>query len=101
MATKAELQKRAEQAESRYNYVKERVSKYRNENARLRNILAQLVHHQDTAEMEDIEPEYLPLFVPNASPGHEHNIPGHWDADGSVCKQCESWAAARKILKEG
>ncbi|ALH46262.1 putative basic leucine zipper protein [Pseudomonas phage POR1] len=101
MATKAELQKRAEQAESRYNYVKERVSKYRNENARLRNILAQLVHHQDAEELEGIDPAYLPLFVPNASPGHEHTIPGHWDHDGSVCKQCESWAAARKLLNEG
>lgn len=101
MATKPELQKRAEQAESRYRLVKDRINIYRNENARLRNVLAQLVHHQDAEERDCIDDEDLPGFVPNSSPGHMHNVPGKWDHDGSVCRQCESWAAARKLINEG
>lgn len=101
MATKAELQKENEHLRESKAFLTDRVIRYRNETAQLRNILYQLVHHQNMAELEDVDEEDRHRFVPNASPGHRHNVPGIWDKDGRVCKQCESWAAARKLLNEG
>lgn len=85
----------------REKYLCERIVAYRTEALKLRNILTQLVHYQDMSELEDSNEENLLNFVGNSSPGHMHRLPGHWDHDGSVCRQCESWNAARKLLNEG
>lgn len=100
MATKAELQQENKHLRDSKAHLTDRVMRYRNETAQLRNILYQLVHHQDAAELEDFDEEDRAGFIPNASPGHRHNVPGKWDHNGSVCRQCESWAAARKLLNE-
>jgi hypothetical protein len=36
---------------------------------------------------------------PNA-PGHSHNIPGRWDADGTPCEWCATWDRVRECVKQ-
>jgi hypothetical protein len=34
------------------------------------------------------------------APGHSHNRPGRWDADGSPCEWCATWNAVRECVKQ-
>ena len=31
-------------------------------------------------------------------PGHAHTAPGRWDADGSACEWCATWAKVRECV---
>jgi len=54
--------------------------------------LALLVAVHDHLEAEMMQPH------PDA-PGHCHSVPGHWDADGSPCEWCTTWAKVRECVK--
>jgi hypothetical protein len=34
------------------------------------------------------------------APGHSHNIPGRWDADGTPCEWCATWNRVRECVKQ-
>ena len=34
------------------------------------------------------------------APGHSHNVPGRWDADGAPCEWCATWNAVRECVKQ-
>ena len=34
------------------------------------------------------------------APGHCHSVPGRWDADGSPCEWCTTWAKVRECVKQ-
>jgi len=34
------------------------------------------------------------------APGHSHNVPGKWDADGTTCEWCTTWNRVRKCVEQ-
>ena len=42
----------------------------------------------------------VPFAHPVDGPGHSHDVPGVWDADGTPCSWCATWRKVRQMTTQ-
>lgn len=42
----------------------------------------------------------VPFAHPVDGPGHSHDVPGVWDADGTPCSWCATWSKVRQMTTQ-